>query len=118
MRPELTDDVARVITSHCNSLVLLDLAYNDMSSEGIRQLGGGGLSDLQHLNLRNNVQVEKPAIVAAATGWPALTYLNLLELSDVSSRIGRGLTSHFDIWAALPNLQELVVGSYESSTAF
>eukprot|EP00878_Enallax_costatus_P012512 GHUV01013067.1.p1 GENE.GHUV01013067.1~~GHUV01013067.1.p1 ORF type:complete len:679 (+),score=139.93 GHUV01013067.1:231-2267(+) len=118
MRPELTDDVARVITSHCSKLTLLDLAYNDLSSEGVRQLGCGALSDLQHLNLRNNVQVEKPAIVAAATGLLALTYLNLLELSDVTSRMVKGAASHVDIWAALPNLQELVVGSYESTVAF
>jgi hypothetical protein len=147
-------------------LELLDLAFNDFSSEGVRQLGSGQLQRLRHLNLRSNVQVEKSAVIAAAAGLSALTYLNLLELSDVSawsgaaaaaasatvnarggggssasvragtrgSAAGGGAASagasaahsaggaallHADVWAALPNLEELVVGTYgQGGSAF
>jgi hypothetical protein len=146
-------------------LELLDLAFNDFSSEGVRQLGSGQLQRLRHLNLRSNVQVEKSAVIAAAAGLSALTYLNLLELSDVSARSGAAAGSssaaggvagssagatrssqgargsaaggaagatasaahsgggaallHADVWAALPNLEELVVGTYgQGGSAF
>jgi hypothetical protein len=134
-------------------LELLDLAFNDFSSEGVRQLGSGQLQRLRHLNLRSNVQVEKSAVIAAAAGLSTLTYLNLLELSDVSAQPGAAATAaaaaagtagggaarvgvrgsvaagasgasgaallHADVWAALPNLQELVVGTYgQGGSAF
>lgn len=138
MRPELSDAAARVLAK-CSRLELLDVADNDLSSEGVRQLGAGQLQRLEHLNLRNNVQVEKYAVMAAAPGLSALTYLNLLELSDVAARPGvrpaggtaaaaaaaaaaggpaaaaAAAPAHADIWAALPNLQELVVGAYNQA---
>ncbi|WIA09597.1 hypothetical protein OEZ85_008989 [Tetradesmus obliquus] len=154
MRPELTDAAAKALV-RCSRLELLDLAFNDFSSEGVTQLGTSGqLARLRHLNLRSNVQVEKSSVIAAAAGLSALTYLNLLELSDVSARPGaaaaaaggaagaggaragaRGGTAgaaagagaagggaallHADVWAALPNLQELVVGTYgQGGSAF
>jgi len=62
------------------------------------------------------LQVEKEAILTAAVQLSGLTYLNLLELSDVSAREGAA-AKHADVWAALPNLQELVVGPYDGGYA-
>ncbi|KAF6260337.1 hypothetical protein COO60DRAFT_1507274 [Scenedesmus sp. NREL 46B-D3] len=73
MRPELTDGAAKALV-RCSRLELLDLAFNDFSSEGVRQLGCGQLQRLRHLNLRSNVQVEKSGVIAAAAGLSALTY--------------------------------------------
>eukprot|EP00775_Hariotina_reticulata_P011075 gene11075-11231_t len=115
MRPELTDDGAAEL-QWCSKLQFLDIAYNDLTSEGVKLLGAGKLLHLQNLNLRSNVQVEKEAVLTAAPQLSRLTYLNLLELSDVSAR-GGVAAGHADVWAALPNLQELVVGSYDGAHA-
>lgn len=80
-----SDDVAVHIRS-CTRLTHLDLAHNDITSVGVKQLGCSALSRLQHLDLRNNAQVEKWSVLAAAAHLTQLTFLNLLEVSDVSAR--------------------------------
>lgn len=72
--------------SSCTRLTHLDLAHNDVSSVGVKQLGTPALGQLQHLDLRNNAQVEKWAVLSAAPHLSRLTGLNLMEISDVRAR--------------------------------
>lgn len=81
------------------------------------------------------MQVERDAVIQAATGLQALTHLNLLEVSDVTNVInssggssrharggaggsgsaGGGGAANAELWRALPQLQELLVGEYQGS---
>jgi hypothetical protein len=157
-----TDGVCGDLTA-CRRLTHLDVAHNDLSSVGIKQLGCTGLAQLQHLDLRANVQVEKWAVLVAAQHLTRLTHLSLLELSDISGRafrptfhppgqaggvggggnavtiaaaadtaapsgggsrgsraapacgggaVARWQRPHADLWAALPNLEELLVEAH------
>jgi hypothetical protein len=64
---QLTDGVAAEL-QWCSKLQLLDIAYNDLTSDGVKLLGAGKLQHLQHLNLRSNVQV---SILPRGAGWHA-----------------------------------------------
>lgn len=83
--PTLADGAIANISS-CTRLTHLDLAHNDVSSVGVKQLGTPALGQLQHLDLRNNAQVEKWAVLSAAPHLSRLTGLNLMEISDVRAR--------------------------------
>jgi hypothetical protein len=79
-------DAATAHISSCSKLTHLDLAHNDITSEGVKQLGCPALAHLQHLDLRNNAQVEKWSVLAAANHLTRLTHINLMEISDVRAR--------------------------------
>jgi hypothetical protein len=79
-------DAATAHISSCSKLAHLDLAHNDITSEGVKQLGCPALAHLQHLDLRNNAQVEKWSVLAAANHLTRLTHINLMEISDVRAR--------------------------------
>jgi hypothetical protein len=76
--------IANIISG--SRLTHLDLAHNDITSEGVKQLGHPALAHLAHLDLRNNAQVEKWAVLSAAVHLTRLTHLNLMEISDVRAR--------------------------------
>lgn len=79
-------DAATAHISSCSKLTHLDLAHNDITSEGVKQLGCPALAHLQHLDFRNNAQVEKWSVLAAANHLTRLTHINLMEISDVRAR--------------------------------